>query len=263
MQIPDGVAFLLDMTTLRILVILPCHNEQTRSGPVIESVKRVLPDAAVAVIDDGSSDATALEASLAGISVLPHVVNLGYGAALETGYLFAEKKNYDIVLQMDGDGQHLAEELPKLLKPIMDGSADIVIGSRYLDPAQPRTVSFARRIGQMLFSWILLAILRKRITDPTSGFQALNRRAVRFFSSGVFPCDYPDADVVMMAHLAGLRVKEVPTVMAAREGGQSMHSGFKPIYYGIRMLLSLFVVLLNFRKWRQWRRTPNLQSPQV
>jgi len=238
-----------------LLVLVPCLNEQGRIGRVICSVRRVLPGAAVVVIDDASSDESSSEARSAGAIVLSHGCQLGYGAALETGYAFALKGKYDIVLQMDGDGQHLADELPKLLTPLQEGAADIVLGSRHLDPAGMRPLSPVRRIGQLLFSGMMFLFSGLRLSDPTSGFQGLTRDALRLFASGVFPCDYPDTDVLLMARMAGLRIRETPVSMEQRAGGKSMHSGFKPLYYGIKMFLSMGIVLLNFREWLKWRKS--------
>lgn len=242
------------MPLQRMVVIIPAKDEQGRIGPVLDSVHRVLPDADRVVISDGSSDATASEAVRSGAIVLPHAVNMGYGASLETGYRYAMRQGYDGLLQMDGDGQHLAEELPRLLAPVQRGEADIAIGTRYGAASSGMTGSTLRRVGQRAFSILLLVLTGRWFTDPTSGFQALGPRALRFFASGVFPCDYPDADVLLMAHLSGLRIVEVPVSMKPRVGGHSMHAGLKPLYYGIKMSLSVLVVLLNMATWRKWRR---------
>ena len=235
----------------QLVLLIPCFNEAARVGPVIQAAKRVLPEAAVVVIDDASCDNTASVARNEGALVLSHSSNLGYGAALETGYLFAAKHGYDVLLQMDGDGQHLAEELPARLKPIVDGSADIVIGSRYIGGGSAELrIPVVRRFGHRLFSSLVRLCCGLHIEDPTSGFQAMTRRAFTFFADSGFPCDYPDSDVIVMATLAGLRIREVPARMRAREGGVSMHSGLKPIYYGFKMLLSIFIVLLNRRLWK-------------
>jgi glycosyltransferase involved in cell wall biosynthesis len=237
----------------RILVIMPALNEVGRIGSVIKSIVTVLPEADIVVVNDGSSDATGAEAMGAGATVLPHAVPMGYGASLETAYLYAAQKQYDIVLQMDSDGQHLGSELPVLLNAMRAGAFDIVIGSRYAAADSVFRTSFFKRLGQRFFGGLLLILTGRRFSDPTSGFQGLNRRAIRFFSSGVFPCDYPDADVLLMAHEAGLRLGEVPVRMVSRSGGSSMHDGWKPLYYGMKMLLSLFIVRLNTSRWRRWK----------
>lgn len=238
----------------RLLVLIPCLNEEGRIGNVILSVREVLPSADVLVIDDASTDCSAAEAGKAGAIVLSHGCKLGYGAALETGYLYAVKNGYDIVLQMDGDGQHLADQLPALLEPIRNGSADLIIGSRYREGSIAGTTPLLRMIGHKIFSRIIFVLTGLRLKDPTSGFQGLSRQVLELFSSGVFPCDYPDSDVILMASMSGLRIREVPVLMRERTGGTSMHSGFKPVYYGMKMLFSMFIVLLNFHIWHKWRR---------
>ncbi|MDP6491404.1 MAG: glycosyltransferase family 2 protein [Kiritimatiellia bacterium] len=236
----------------RPLVLMPCYNEGPRVAAVIEDLKRAIPEAGIAVIDDASTDDSARIARAAGAIVLSHGCNLGYGAALETGYLYANRNGYGPVLQIDADGQHPPDQLPPLLAAVRNGEADIASGSRHLNGPDPET-PVIRRAGHALFAGIIRVLTGLRTTDPTSGMQALSRRAITFFSSGVFPCDYPDSDVIVMAHMAGLKVKELPVSMRSREGGASMHSGLKPIYYAIKMLLSLFMVLLNVFQWRQWR----------
>lgn len=238
----------------RLLVLMPCLNEEGRIGPVIRSVREVLPSASVVVVNDASCDGSVAEASEAGAVVLSHGCNLGYGAALETGYLYAVKHGYDIVLQMDGDGQHPANQLPALMEPLLDGSADLVIGSRHCENSKTEATSWLRSLGHRILSLIIFLLTGLRLSDPTSGFQGLNRVALSLFASGVFPCDYPDSDVMLMACISGLRIREIPVQMRERVGGKSMHSGLRPLYYSIKMLLSMFIVLLNFRVWHRWRR---------
>lgn len=243
-----------------IEIIIPSHNEQGRVGRVVESVHLALPSATIVVIDDSSTDETATEASAAGAIVLTHGCNLGYGAALETGYLHAKRSGASIVLQMDGDGQHRADQLQSILTPVLDGSADIVIGSRYGNPASPMHIPMIRKLGHKFFSLLIRVSCGLRLSDPTSGFQCMNSRAVELFASGSFPCDYPDSDVILMAHMAGLRIREIPVLMEDRRGGVSMHSGLRPLYYGAKMLLSMFIVLLNLRVWHQFAK---LRAPMI
>ena len=244
----------LTPSSARILVIMPCCNEAGRVGDVIQSVRQVLPAADVVVVDDASVDDTITEAASAGATVLRHGCNLGYGAALETGYLYAVRNGYNIALQMDGDGQHLPEALPGLLSPLSNDQADIVVGSRYMANSNDHSSPLPRRAGQLLFRWVIVMLSGKWLSDPTSGFKGLNQRALSLFSSGVLPYDYPDSDVILMSFMAGLRIREVPARMMPRAGGKSMHSGLKPVYYGIKMFLSILIVLLNVRVWHKWRR---------
>jgi len=235
-----------------ILVVIPAYNEETRVGKVVLSIKSVVREATILVIDDCSTDNTKQEAEKAGAVILSHPINLGYASSLESGYLYALKNEFDIVVQMDGDGQHLAKEIPKILTPVLSQEADIAIGSRYLSVDRGYETSLARRLGQKFFGTIFSLITKYNISDPTSGFQCLNRRAFRLFASGHFPDDFPDTDVLLIAHYAGLRVKEVPVIMMERSSGISMHSGLKPLYYIIKMILSIFMVILNYRRWKKY-----------
>ncbi len=260
---PDPICYRITnqsmKNSLSIIVLIPCFNEQGRIGKVIESARSSMPDCDIAVINDASTDNTAIEAADKGATVLSHCCNLGYGAALETGYQYAVRHSYDIALQMDGDGQHQADQLKNILAPVAKGEADLTIGSRYDDKGIPSLhMPLVRRLGHRLFSILLGILTGMRFNDPTSGFQCLNRRALKLFSFGAFPCDYPDSDVILMAQRCGLRIEEINVQMKERQGGISMHSGLKPFYYGIKMFLSIFIVLLNRNKWRAWRE--NLQK---
>ena len=236
----------------KVLVVIPAYNEHGRIGEVVRAVKGVVPSAKILVVNDCSSDDTGKEAADAGAFVVTHILNLGYGAALETGYLYALQYGYELIVQMDGDGQHLPDEIPKILAPVLNGEADIAIGSRYLPSRNTYKTPLTRKAGQKFFGMILSLITRYQITDPTSGFQCLNRKAFDLFTRGQFPHDFPDADVLLMAHYAGFRVKEVPVVMLKRSGGESMHDGLKPLYYVIKMILAITMVFLSQRRWKQY-----------
>lgn len=237
--------------SFEMLVVIPCHNEAGRVAKVVADVRRVLPRAEVVVVDDGSSDDTVAEARGAGARVIRHLVNLGYGASLETGYRYAQLAGHRQVLQLDGDGQHLAEELPVVLAPLLEDRADLVIGSRFLAGDGHAATSWVRRLGQRLFALCIYLLSGKRFTDPTSGFQALGPRGLRLLATNTMPSDYPDADILLITHLAGLRVIEVPVRMKARVDGRSMHSGIAAVYYVMKMFLSMFIVLLNRRQWQR------------
>lgn len=242
----------MDCSNLKILIVIPAHNEEGRIGAVVRGAREVMANSDVVVIDDQSKDRTAEEASEAGALVLSHLVNLGAGASYETGYLYAVRHGYDCVLQLDGDGQHPPGELPRILAPVASGEADLVIGSRYTSGAGKYRTPFLRRLGQRLFAWIIRVVARIPITDATSGFRCLGEKALRLFSSGVFPNDFPDADTLLMCHYAGLRIREVPVTMVERSGGKSMYTGLRPVYYGAKMFLSIFVVMLSRRRWKDY-----------
>jgi glycosyltransferase involved in cell wall biosynthesis len=229
----------------RLLVVMPAFNEARGIRLVVEAVlERVVCD--ILVVDDGSSDDTAAEARAGGARVAVHPVNLGYGAALQTGYRFALRHGYDAVLQLDADGQHDPSSIPRLLAALHD--ADVVVGSRFLDPGSYRPPA-ARRAGMWLFAKVASVLAGSRITDPTSGFQAISREALRFYAHERYPVDYPDADVLAMVARSGLRLAEVPVRMLPSPDGKSMHAGVvKPLYYVFRMTLALFLVPLRREK---------------
>ena len=232
----------------RTLIIIPAYNEQKNIIDVIREIKTVPLQCDVLVIDDGSCDNTRQIVLDSNVNIITHSFNLGYGAALETGYLYAVKEGYDYVLQMDADGQHLASELLRFLFLLKNDEADVVIGNRN---ECDYSHSIFRKLGQKLFSTIIYLLSGFYISDSTSGFQGLNKRSFRLFASGIFPHDYPDADVILMSKFAGLRIKEVPVKMLGRKEGASMHSGLKPLYYVIKMFISMFIVRLNKRSLRR------------
>jgi glycosyltransferase involved in cell wall biosynthesis len=229
----------------RILLVMPAYNEAARLRLLVRRVREIFPSADVLVVDDGSSDGTAGEARAGGAFVARHPFNLGYGAALQTGYRFAVERQYDFLLQMDSDGQHDPLCLVDVLEPVRNEEADVAIGSRFLSTNAYKS-PVARRVGSALFGSLASAITGKRVTDPTSGFWAMNREAIRLCARDSFPHDYPDADVLIALHRAGLRMEEVPVRMFPRADGPSMHGGLRPFYYVFKMSLSIFLEL--FRK---------------
>jgi glycosyltransferase involved in cell wall biosynthesis len=231
----------------RLLVVTPAYNEAKRIRRVLSEV-RALGIGDVLVVDDGSVDDTAAEARATGAIVAVHPVNLGYGAALQTGYRYALRHGYDAVLQLDADGQHDPASIPPLLDALR--SADVVVGSRFLAGSGSYRPPLTRRMGMWIFGKVAGLISGKRITDPTSGFQAVSREALRFYAHERYPVDYPDADVLAMVVKAGLRLVEVPVrMLPPPSDGKSMHSGLlKQLYYVFRMSLALALVPLRSHK---------------
>jgi glycosyltransferase involved in cell wall biosynthesis len=227
----------------KILVVIPAFNEEEQIATVIQQVKQQVPEAQIMVVNDGSSDRTEQKALACGAKVLSHPFNMGYGVALQTGYKYARKYGFDYVLQMDGDGQHDPQFLRTLLAEVQGGKVDVVIGSRFLGGGEYH-VPLLRRMGMLLFGFIASRLSGQKITDPTSGYQALGRRGIEFYTRDAFPADYPDADVLVMLHRAGLRMREVPVAMRPNSNGRSMHSGWKPLYYIYKMLFSISLNLL-------------------
>jgi hypothetical protein len=240
----------------RILIIMPAHNEAENLPRVFSELRRYAPELDVVVVDDYSADATATLAAALGARVVSLPCNLGYGGAVQTGFKYAVERGYDVALMMDADGQHDPSGIPALLAPVLAGEADVTIGSRFLGGALYR-IGAVRRMGMALFGSIVALCTHKRVTDPTSGFQALNGEVLRFFAKDNYPSDYPDADTLLLLHYAGFRVTEVPVIIRDRLAGVAMHNNWKAIYYVFKMLLAIFIVLL-----RQRTRS-NARRPQV
>lgn len=223
-------------------IIIPAFNEVGRISSTIFGIKKIY-EADIIVVNDCSTDNTAIEARAAGAIVMNLPFNLGYGAALQTGFKYALDKGYKFAVQMDADGQHDPSSIEALISPVLKDEVDVVIGSRFLDKGGYKA-PFVRRMGMYFFGIITSVLTGRKITDPTSGFQALNKKAMKFYASDAYPVDYPDADVIIMLHRQGFRFKEIPVIMhnAAKK---SMHGGIlKPLYYIFKMMLSIFVTLL-------------------
>jgi glycosyltransferase involved in cell wall biosynthesis len=227
----------------KVLIIIPAYNEGSRIAEVVQRVRGTLPDYDILVVNDGSWDDTAQAAQLAGAQVVSHPFNLGYGVTIQTGYKFALAKGYDFAVQMDGDGQHDPAFIQHLLAPVLADETDFALGSRFLG-VESYEPTLVRRVGMAFFRHLISSIIGQPITDSTSGFQAFNRRVIRYFTTEVFPCDYPDADMLLTLHRSGFRIREVPVRMYPSATGKSMHRGWKPLYYMFKMLLSIFVTLL-------------------
>jgi len=231
----------------KTIVVIPAYNEGGVIARVIENVRCVVPDFDILVVNDGSKDNTAREAAAAGAIVVSHSFNMGYGVTIQTAYKFAYAKGYDFLVQIDGDGQHDPAFIPELMRPVVAGDTDFVVGSRFLGVESYRP-SFSRRLGILFFRKLVSSLIGRTISDPTSGYQAFNRDVMRFFTTDVFPCDYPDADMLITLNLAGFRIREIPVRMFANAAGKTMHSGFKPLYYMFKMCLSIVVTLLRNRQ---------------
>jgi glycosyltransferase involved in cell wall biosynthesis len=235
----------------RVLAIIPAFNEQENIGPVIDKIRQVDNTIDILVIDDGSRDRTASVARLHGAKALILPNHMGYGVALQTGYKYAFRRDYDFAIQLDGDGQHEPECITELLNIAISGEADLVLGSRFLEKTSDKKThgkihapGMARKIGIILFSHLTSFLVGFKVTDPTSGFQIINKKVMNFFTKDFFPCDYPDADVILFAHRAGFTIKEAPVVVYERVRGRSMHAGIKPAYYTFKMFLSILMTLL-------------------
>jgi glycosyltransferase involved in cell wall biosynthesis len=225
----------------RCLAIVPAFQERDAIGQVIADIRAQAP-VEIVVIDDGSGDGTAGEAVRAGARVITLPFNLGIGSAVQTGYMAAQEGDFDVAIQVDGDGQHPASEIKRIVDTLVASGADLAIGSRFLGERRYRP-SFGRRVGIAVFAHVVSAICRTRLTDTTSGFRAGNRRAISLFAAA-YPHDYPEVEAVIIAHRAGLRIVEVPVQMRERQGGRSSITPVRSAYYMLKVLMAVGMLLL-------------------
>jgi glycosyltransferase involved in cell wall biosynthesis len=230
-----------DAETLRRCAIVPAYNEERAIGAVVAELKRFDGGLDVVVVSDGSVDGTAAAARAAGARVLQLPFNLGIGGAVQTGFRYAWENGYELAVRCDGDGQHIPAELTKVIAPVLAGEADIAVGSRFAGGEGYRS-SASRRIGIRLLALIVSGIAHQRVTDTTSGFQALNRRALELFAAD-YPHDYPEVEGMVMTIKHRLRLVEVPVQMREREHGQSSITALRSVYYMAKVLTALFVGL--------------------
>jgi glycosyltransferase involved in cell wall biosynthesis len=223
----------------KILVIIPAFNEEGSVGRVVEETHTHLPQVEVIVVNDGSTDLTSEIAKSKGAVALDLPFNLGIGGAMQAGYQYAKEKGYDIAIQVDADGQHNPKEIPKLLHALEAKKVDMVIGSRFIGDSGYKS-STMRRVGISIFSQVISMIVRQKITDPTSGFRASNRKAIQLFASN-YPQDYPEPEVVILLHQCHLKIGEVPVGMSERYSGESSITKIMSIYYMVKVLLAIFV----------------------
>lgn len=240
-----------------LLIVMPAWNEEACVAESVAEVLRCVPRADVLVVDDGSLDRTKARATAAGAEVLVLPFNLGVGAAMRAGFKYAEMQNYDVVVQVDADGQHDPVEIDRIVARLAGvttpsgdpeaGEVDIVIGARFSGKGEYR-LSGPRRWAIMLLSAALSRMAATRLTDATSGFRAANRRAIRLYARH-YPPEYlgDTVESLVIALRSGLRVAQVPVHMRARRGGMPSQPAFGAAVYFFRALLALS--LARIRRW--------------
>ncbi len=224
----------------RRIAIVPAYCEERAIGGVVAEIRAFDPHLDVVVIDDGSPDGTAAAARAAGAAVVRLPFNLGIGGAVQTGFKYALANGYELAVRLDGDGQHDPTELARILAPVLAGDADIVVGSRFAAGRDGYRPPFARRLGIGMFARVVSLLVRQRVTDTTSGFQALNRRGIALFAAD-YPHDYPEVEATVMVVKHRLRLLEVPVRMREREHGRSSITALRSFYDVVKVLLALFV----------------------
>lgn len=234
---------------MKILIVIPCFNEQAAIAEVVRTIQRVTRqqgfDADVLVVNDCSTDNSVQIIRTLGCLYLDLPVNLGIGGAMHAGYKYAYRNGYDVAVQMDGDGQHPANELPKILTPLLDGKADVVIGSRFLTNEGFQS-SLARRLGIRYFRWLNQLLIGQTVHDSTSGFRAFNRKTLVVVDR-YYPDEYPEPEAIVQFGLYGLRMLEVPVMMQERQGGVSSINSSRAVYYMAKVSLGILFVFLRLR----------------
>lgn len=227
---------------MKTLIIIPAYNEEKSIGGVIDDINQHIDGVDILVVNDGSTDSTGDVAASRGVTVVNLPYNLGIGAAMQTGYIYADRKGYDIAVQFDGDGQHRADEIEFLRRPVIEGAADAVVGSRFLG-RKGYGLKWYRRAAIKVISGFISLFAGQKITDSTSGFRAANRRVIEFYSS-YYPDDYPEPEAIVLLGKAGFKIVEVPAGMRERLEGTSSITVLKGFYYVAKVLLAIMIDLM-------------------
>jgi glycosyltransferase involved in cell wall biosynthesis len=224
---------------MRKIAIVPAYNERAAIAGVVREIRAFDPELDVLVVDDGSHDDTAAVARTHGAHVVRLPFNLGIGGAVQTGFRYAHEHGYDIAARVDGDGQHDPAELAGLIEAVLADRADICVGSRFAGSEGYRS-SRSRRVGIRILARLVSLLTRQRVTDTTSGFQVLNRKAIALFAAD-YPHDYPEVEAALMLHKHRLRLVEAPVHMRERSAGVSSITALRSIYYMIKVMLAILV----------------------
>jgi len=231
---------------LKVVIIMPAYNEESTIFTVIKQIRSHVPESDILVIDDGSIDKTRSEALIAGAKVISLPYNLGIGGAVQTGYLYAKNNNYDIAVQVDGDGQHDPFYIKGLIESVSNNIADMTIGSRYVSSSNYKS-PYTRRLGMLFFSCLVKILTGQNVKDTTSGFRAVNRSIIEYFAEN-YPTDYPEVDVLVKLYKKNFRVIELPVEMKERQGGKSSINFARSVYYMIKVSLSLVMGVIRSRQ---------------
>lgn len=224
---------------MRVLVLIPAYNEEEAIVGFVHELERVCPSVDYIIINDCSRDHTLALCRKEGFPFLNLPVNLGIGGAMQTGYLYALEHNYDIAVQMDGDGQHNPADLQHLLEPIERGEADMTLGSRFVEQEGFQSTA-VRRMGIRILRWALWVRTKGQILDPTSGYRAGNRKVIELFAHH-YAQDYPEPESLVTVIKRNLKIREVPVVMRERAGGQSSINRVRSVYYMLKVTLAVLI----------------------
>ncbi|HET6243294.1 MAG TPA: glycosyltransferase family 2 protein [Bacteroidia bacterium] len=234
----------------KLAIVIPAFNEEKSIAAVINDIHLALGQVAlhavIVVVNDCSIDKTKEIINNCNCIALNLPVNLGIGGAVQTGIKWAWQNGFDYVMQVDGDGQHPAQEIPKLISALQNDSADVVIGSRFIDKKGFQS-SFARRIGINYFKYINKIIVGKSISDSTSGFRLINKKAMQV-AVEYYPDEYPEPEAIILYSIHKLKIHEVAVVMKARQGGVSSINAVSSIYYMFKVSLAILFTYIRFKR---------------
>lgn len=233
------------------LVLIPAYNEEQNVGEVLKGLLEHYPQLDILVVNDGSSDRTADIVKSYNVHLISHPTNLGYGAALQTGYMFASERNYAYVIQFDADGQHETSGIQSVMDMLEQNGVDIVIGSRFLRTTDMK-VGMSKRLAIQMFKSFIYLLTGHKISDPTSGLRGFSHHVFhKFVDSRNFPSDFPDSNFLIQLLLQNYQLKEVAADMKDRAHGESMHGGIKNLVYVMQIMLSIFIILLRYKRVRR------------
>ncbi len=224
---------------MKKLIIIPAYNEAENIVKTVEQIKEKAPDFDYIIINDCSVDHTLSICRRHHYNVINLPINLGIGGAVQTGYLYAYENDYDIAVQVDGDGQHDPEFLKKMSTYFDKSDVDMVIGSRFIEKNGFQS-SPIRRIGITFFSVLIRMLTGKIITDPTSGLRMVGKKGIELFARE-YPKDYPEPETIVAMLKRNCNIIEIPVVMREREGGVSSISMKKSIYYMVKVTMAILI----------------------
>ncbi len=240
------------MIKMKVLIIIPAYNESENIERLVDNLIENYPQYDYVIVNDCSSDGTEEIIRRRGYNYISLPVNLGIGGGVQCGYLYAVQHDYDVAIQIDGDGQHDPAYIEELIRPIIEGKTDIAIGSRFIKKEGFQT-SFMRRFGIGIIKFVIKMCCGVTITDTTSGFRASNKAATKYFSMH-YANDYPEPEAIVEASLNGFKILEVPVVMKERRGGISSINAKRSVYYMIKVSLALIVCRIGTRKRKRSER---------
>lgn len=238
---------------LKVLIVIPCFNEEDSIASTVEEVREKLASNSDVifepiVINDASTDRSLSVVQNIGVNHIDLPVNLGIGGAVQSGYLYAQANDFDIAVQLDGDGQHNPSYIKELIQPIISDDADVVIGSRFISKKGFQSTRL-RRFGIKYFSWLNDVMVNVKILDTTSGFRAINRNVINTVCE-YYPEKYPEPESIILYSFHSYRITEIPVEMRGRSGGKSSITGFKSLFYMFKVTVGILFLYIRLKSKR-------------